>query len=187
MMDNSIADSIRFQYPPLDIHIRRRVNRQLCGLTSYSRLSTPTPLFARRESAAAEALEARWNRCRWKVEEMPAQTAHHGCTLLKTKSKDPGLRRAAHISLRRTAIMFENVENRAARDGRNAVSLVLYQGACKPPLRHSAIKVLSDHTVTQTSRSSQAATSPCTHAEGPKVLRLNVAIKTPGHRPRATQ
>jgi hypothetical protein len=99
MMDNSIADSIRFHSPPLDIHTRRRVNRKLCGLTSYSRLSTPTPLFAHRESASAEAQRVGWEGYRWKVEEIPAQTAHEGCTLQKKKSKEPDLRCAAQTTL----------------------------------------------------------------------------------------
>jgi hypothetical protein len=85
MMDNSIADSIRFHSPPLDIHTRRRVTRQLYAPTSYSRLSTHTPLhphlFAGGESTALESQEVRWERCRWKVEENPAQTALHGSTL----------------------------------------------------------------------------------------------------------
>jgi hypothetical protein len=145
MMYNTIADSIRFQSPPRDIHTHRRVKRQLCGLTSYSRRSTPTPLFARGESTAVEAQKARWERCRWKLEEIPRQTALHGSRLQKKISKEPGLRRAAQTTLLRHVQMLENVQNRcgiedfefgiggAARNGRNAVSLVLSQGACKPP------------------------------------------------------
>jgi hypothetical protein len=74
-----------------------------------------------------------------------------------------------------------NGRRRAQRTKRRVAGII--SRSVQTPARHTDIKVLSDQTVTQTSRSSQAATSPCTAAAAPKVRRANAAIKTA----RATQ